>query len=183
MSSHTNTVELWDAGQAQKYADEVFAVYAAVFADQQDRDTWRADVYDKHCARDGFRLAVVQEESELVGFAWGYLGEPGRFWSDWVRRELPADVASDWVGGHFEFVELAVLTEHRRHGYGRRLHDVLLDGVPSDRAMLSTDNHDSPAVRLYTGHGWTKLGELSPDVQVMGLRLAKASFSHSGRPR
>ena len=64
-----------------------------------------------------------------------------------------------------------MLEDWRRHGLGRRLHDVLLDGIPSDRALLATDNRDSPALRLYTSHGWTKLGELSPEVQVMGLRL------------
>ncbi len=65
-----------------------------------------------------------------------------------------------WVGGHFEFVELAVLPEARGHGLGGRLHDVLLEGVPKERAMLSTDNGDSPAVRLYSARGWRKLGEL-----------------------
>ncbi len=171
MESHTTTVELWDADQAQEYADEVFAVYDAVFGDRPDQDDWREVLYDRHCSREAFRLAAARDADRLVGFAWGYLGRPGQFWSDWVLRELPPDVSAAWVGGHFELVELAVLPDHRRHGFGRRLHDVLLDGVPSDRALLGTDNADSPAVRLYASHGWRKLGELSPDVQVMGLRL------------
>lgn len=173
MHSHTSTVELWDEGQAQHDADGVFAVYDAVFGDQPDRDQWRAEMYDKHCARQDFRLAAARDEADLVGFAWGYLGQPGQFWSDWVVRELPPDITGDWVGGHFEFVELAVLPAYRRHGFGRRLHDVLLDGVPADRALLGTDNHDSPAVRLYTSHGWRKLGELTPYIQVMGLELTR----------
>lgn len=173
MESRTSTIELWLAAQAQRYADEVFSVYDAVFGDQPDPDTWRIDMYAKHCAREGFRLAAVREGERLVGFAWGCVGQPGQFWSDRVIRALPPEVTHEWVGGHFEFVELAVLPEYRRRGFGRRLHDVLLDGVPSDRALLSTDNADTPAVRLYTSHGWRKLGELSPDVQVMGLRLAR----------
>ncbi len=172
MESRTSTVELWDGDQAQRYTDEVFAVYDTVFGDRPDQDVWRDELFDRHRARDGFRLASAREGQRLVGFAWGYVGQPGQYWSDWVIRGLPQDVTSQWVGGHFEFVELAVLPDFRRHGLGRRLHDVLLDGVPTDRALLSTDNADTPAVRLYTSHGWRKLGELSPDVQVMGLRLA-----------
>jgi ribosomal protein S18 acetylase RimI-like enzyme len=171
MESRDSTVEVCGGEQAQPLADEVFAVYDAVFGDHPDLAEWREALYDKHCARDGFRLAVARDGERLVGFAWGYVGLRGQYWSDWVVRELPAEVTEDWVGGHFELVELAVLEECRRHGLGRRLHDVLLDGVQSDRGLLSTDNHDSPAVRLYASHGWLKLGELSPEVQVMGLRL------------
>jgi ribosomal protein S18 acetylase RimI-like enzyme len=171
MESHCNTIELWDGSQAPPYADEVFAVYDAVFGDRPDPQSWREELFDRHSAREAFRLAAVRDDGDLVGFAWGYIGRPGQYWTDWVLDTLPPEVTSDWVGGHFEVVELAVLEEHRRRGYGRRLHDVLLDGVPSDRGLLSTDNRDTPAVRLYRAHGWQKLGELSPDVQVMGLRL------------
>jgi ribosomal protein S18 acetylase RimI-like enzyme len=171
MESRDSTVELWDGVQAEPLADEVFAVYDAVFGDHPDLSEWREALYDRHRAREGFRLAIARDGERLVGFTWGYVGERGQYWSDWVVRELPGEVTQDWVGGHFEVVELAVLEDWRRHGLGRRLHDVLLDGISSDRALLATDNRDSPALRLYTSHGWTKLGELSPEVQVMGLRL------------
>ena len=171
MQSHACTIELWSPEQAQQYVAEVFAVYDAVFGDRPDYDDWRAELYDPHCARERFRLAAARDEGQLVGFAWGYIGRPGQFWSDWVLETMPEEVTREWVGGHFEFVELAVRPEHRRHGYGRRLHDVLLDGVPADRALLSTDADDSPAVRLYTSHGWRTLGLLKPDVRLMGIRL------------
>jgi ribosomal protein S18 acetylase RimI-like enzyme len=171
MDAHSSTVEVCYGAQAAPLAEEVFAVYDAVFGDHPDLAEWRAELYDKHAGRDGFRLALARDDDRLVGFAWGYVGRRGQYWSDWVVRELPAEVADSWVGGHFEFVELAVLEDSRRHGLGRRLHDALLDGVPSDRALLSTDNYDSPAVRLYTSHGWVRLGELSAQAQVMGLRL------------
>jgi hypothetical protein len=66
----------------------------------------------------------------------------------------------------------------RGAGLGRRLHDVLLAGVPQSRALLSTDNADSPATRLYARRGWHKLGELDAHTQVMGLRLPAV-----GRPQ
>ncbi|MFY9915022.1 MAG: GNAT family N-acetyltransferase [Nocardioidaceae bacterium] len=171
MESRATTIELLDGEQAEQYAAEVFAVYDDVFGDRPDQQEWRAELFDRHRAREGFRLAAAWEGDELSGFAWGYIGRPGEFWTDWVNETLPVEVTREWVGGHFEFVELAVQPEHRRHGLGRRLHDVLLDGVPGERALLSTDNADTPAVRLYSSHGWRKLGELTPDVQVMGLEL------------
>ena len=162
MESRTSTVELWDGEQAQQYADEVFAVYDEVFGDHPDMAEWRSELYDRHCGREGFRLAVAFDDDRLVGFAWGYVGRPGQYWSDWVIQTLPEEVTRAWVGGHFEVVELAVLPDDRRHGYGRRLHDVLLDGVAADRALLSTDNRDSPAVRLYTSHGWRSSASCRP---------------------
>lgn len=174
MRAHSSTIELWDNRLAQQYAADVFRVYDEVFGDRPDETVWRHELFDRHCARDGFRFAAARDEETLVGFAWGYIGRAGQFWSDWVLDALPEELTRTWVGGHFEFVELAVLPDHRRRGYGRRLHDVLLDGVEADRALLSTENVDSPAVRLYASHGWRKLGELSADVQLMGLELPPA---------
>lgn len=164
-------VQVWgaDQAQAQAHASEVFTVYDAVFGDRPDERQWRAEMYDRHFARDGFRLSVALDGDQLVGFAWGYVGERGQYWPDRVVEALPKGVTDEWVGGHFEFVELAVLPENRKRGLGRRLHDVLLEEVPQPRALLSTDNSDSPATRLYAGRGWHKLGELDRDTQVMGL--------------
>ena len=105
----------------------------------------------------------------MVGFAWGYFGQRGQYWSDLAADALSPDVGSRWVGGHFEFVELAVLPKRRGQGLGQALHDQMLDGVDR-RCLLSTsDDPDDPAVRLYRRRGWQKLGVLKPGVQVMGL--------------
>lgn len=165
------SVTLWDAEEAQHQAADVFAVYDAVFGDRADFGSWRSDMFDPHCSRAGFRLSAAQAGGQLVGFGWGYLGERGQYWSDRVAATLPGDVVAEWVGGHFEVVELAVLPHARGRGTGRRLHDVLLEGVEADRAMLSTDDADTAAVRLYLSCCWRRLGELGPGVQVMGLRL------------
>ena len=72
------------------------------------------------------------------------------------------------VGGHFEFVELAVAPQYRRRGLGRRLHDSLLDGVGRRALLSTTDDLADPAVQLYLSSGWRKLGVLRPGTQVMG---------------
>ncbi len=172
-------VRLWGAEQAQTHASDVFAVYDAVFGDRPDEQHWRTEMYDRHCARDGFRLSVALDGDRLMGFSWGYVGQRGQYWSDRVVQALSRDVTDVWVGGHFEFVELAVLPQARGRGLGGRLHDGLLEEVPLPRALLSTDNSDSPAVRLYAGRGWRKLGELNADAQVMGL--FRASLADHGQ--
>lgn len=169
-------VDLWGPDKALAHAAEVYSVYDAVFGDQPDEQQWLDGLFLRHCARREFRLAVALDEGQLVGFAWGYVGERGQYWPDRVVATLPTDLTDVWVGGHFEFVELAVLDSHRRRGIGVRLHDRLLDGVQPRRGLLGTDNgKTSPAARLYRSRGWTKLGELTPDIQVMGLELLSVS--------
>lgn len=165
-------VDAWSLARARDEADAVFAVYDAVFGDVPDVADWRLTTYERHVNRRGFRLVAARDDDTLVGFAYGYVGERGQYWSDRVAAALPPDVVADWVGGHFEFVELGVLPSHRRQGLGRRLHDALMDGAPGERALLGTadDPHD-PAVRLYRSCGWRKLGNLDADVQIMGRRV------------
>jgi ribosomal protein S18 acetylase RimI-like enzyme len=156
-------------------ADCIWPCYQAVFGDFSDLETWRHELFDRHAARAGYRLAVAIDGGTAAGFAWGYLGERGQYWPDLVCDVLPTQVTDDWIGGHFEFVELAVLSGYRRRGLGSRLHDTLLAGV-SQRALLSTaDDPADPAVRLYRRHGWQKLGVLRPGVQVMGRPAASAT--------
>jgi ribosomal protein S18 acetylase RimI-like enzyme len=150
-------------------ADRVWPCYQAAFGDFTDLATWRRDLFDRHAARDGYRLAVAEDGDVVAGFAWGYIGQRGQYWTDLVCEVLPRDVTDAWVGGHFEFVELAVLPGHRRRGLGLRLHDALLTGV-SLRCLLSTaDDPADPAVQLYRRQGWRRLGVLHPGFQVMGL--------------
>lgn len=163
--------QLWGADAARAHASDVFAVYDAVFGDRPDEQQWRVEMYDRHCARVGFRLSVALDGDRLTGFAWGYVGQRGQYWSDLVVEALPKNVTDTWVGGHFEVVELAVLPQARGRGIGGCLHDLLLEGVSPSRALLSTDNDDSAAVQLYTKRGWRRLGQLNADTQVMGLLL------------
>lgn len=129
-------------------------------------------MWDRHRARAAYRLATAYDGDRLVGFSWGYTGQQGQFWSDFVLDKLGQAVA-EWVGGHFEFVELAVLPNGRRQGVGGRLHDQLLAGLPHKRALLGTeDDPTNPAVRLYLSWGWRRLGKQSLRDQVMGKVLA-----------
>jgi ribosomal protein S18 acetylase RimI-like enzyme len=164
-------IEAWDAVRAQQRAADVYAVYDAVFGDVASEDEWRAGTFDKHCARQDFRLVAAEDDGSLGGFAYGYVGERGQWWSDRVVEALSPSVADVWVGGHFEFVELAVLPSYRRQGIGARLHDGLMSGTEHRRGLLSTDDSDTPARRLYASRGWTQLGNLSEGTAVLGRWL------------
>lgn len=149
-------------------AHRIWPCYDEVFGDFSDFDTWHADMFARHASRGGYRLVVATAGEAVAGFSWGYIGERGQYWADLVAGALPPNVPGEWVGGHFEFVELAVAPKFRRHGLGRRLHDTLLDGVRQQALLSTTDDLTDPAVRLYLSSGWRKLGVLRPGTQVMG---------------
>src|SRR5689334_14530925 len=98
---------------------ELWPVYEAVFGDQPDYRTWREAVWDKHTARSGFRLARAYRGDCLVGFAYGYTGQSGQWWTDNARKVLEPEVAEAWLGGHFELVSIGVTVAARHSGIGR----------------------------------------------------------------
>jgi ribosomal protein S18 acetylase RimI-like enzyme len=126
----------------------------------------------RHAAREGFRLVVAASpDGGASGFAYGYTGQPGQWWTDRLLERIPHEIAERWVGGHFEFVELAVRPASQRRGIGRALHDALLDGLPHRRALLGTWPDDRPARRLYQRAGWRDLAPIDEDSVLMGLEL------------
>jgi ribosomal protein S18 acetylase RimI-like enzyme len=152
--------------------DELWGAYSAVFDDQADLASWREGTWDRHSARPGFRLARAYDGGALVGFAYGYTGDAGQWWTDTVRTTLPPDVADAWLGGHFEVVTLGVVPSARRVGLGRALMRALTDGLPHDRLLLQTsDDPADPARQLYAAEGWAVLGPgTGPSTVVMGRR-------------
>lgn len=166
-----------DESATEHDADELWPVYDAVFADQPDRETWQRDVWDRHRTRDGFRLARAHDDGGLVGFAYGYTGQRGQWWTDRAREVLDPDVAGKWLGGHFELVSIGVLERARRAGVGRRLLHALLHDLPHERWVLMTSADASdPARRLYASEGWQVLGPgIGEGRVIMGRRSDRAS--------
>jgi ribosomal protein S18 acetylase RimI-like enzyme len=154
---------------------ELWPVYQAVFADQPDLQTWRTAAWDKHAARDGFQWTRAYNDEKLVGFAYGYTGERGQWWTDRAFEVLPAAVAAAWLDGHFEVVSIGVLPQARRRGLGRALLHEVTRGLPHERWLLMTTADEAePARRMYDSDGWRVIG---PGVGDDTVILAK------GRPR
>ncbi|MEV6413921.1 GNAT family N-acetyltransferase [Kribbella sp. NPDC051718] len=134
-------IHLHNPADALGLARDIWPLYQEAFGDFDTFDHWRTDLYERHAARDGYRLVTAVDDSAVgdsavVGFGWGYTGQRGQYWSDLVCEALPAVITDEWVGGHFELVELAVLPAYRGRGIGRALHDKLLESVTS-RCLLA----------------------------------------------
>jgi GNAT superfamily N-acetyltransferase len=153
-------------------ASALWTVYAGVFSDWSDRQAWQAAVWDKHRGRAGFRLARAYDSDVLIGFAYGYTGEPGQWWTDKARQVLAPAVALDWLGGHFEVVSIAVVDRARGRGAGRALLRRLCEGLPHERWLLmTTADEGDPARRLYASEGWRVIGPgLSEGQVILGKR-------------
>jgi ribosomal protein S18 acetylase RimI-like enzyme len=150
----------------------IWPLYESVFGDYPTFEAWREAVWDKHRTRGGFRLARAYDAGALVGFAYGYTGQAGQWWTDNVHKTLPPEVADAWLGGHFEVVSLGVARTARRAGFGRRLLHALVDDLGHDRLLLmTTDDGADPARRLYASDGWQVIGPGIGDATVvMGKR-------------
>ena len=164
---------LVDASVAEADTVELWPVYRSVFDDHPDIGTWREAVWDRHVLRDGFRLARAYDGDTLAGFAYGYTGERSQWWTDRASEVLDPDVASTWLGGHFELVSIGVLAAARGRGVGRALVRALLDGLPHDRLLLmTTADPADPARRLYGSEGWQVIGPgVGEGTVIMGKRV------------
>ena len=150
---------------------ELWPLYRRVFGDFDDAEAWHDQVWDQHAARTGFRLALARDGGgALVGFAYGYTGGFGQWWTDNAARALCPVVSSDWLGGHFELVSIGVDEAARGEGVGRQLMAALTDGLEHPRwVLMTTANPDDPARRLYRSTGWAVIGPgLSSEQVIMG---------------
>jgi ribosomal protein S18 acetylase RimI-like enzyme len=153
---------------------DVWQVYDQVFGDQPDYRGWRTGLWDRHAARAGFRLARAHDGDRLVGFAYGYTGERGQWWTDQAAKVLEPEASAVWLGGHFELVSIGVLPDRRGAGVGRTLLRQVTGGLPHERwALMTTADAEDPARHLYATEGWQVIGPGLRDGQViMGRRAA-----------
>lgn len=96
------------ADEAIAVQRDVTDVYRAAFGappyneGEAQVQQFRDDMLPRHTQRDGFRFVVALESGRVVGFAYGYTGERGQWWTDTVAKAMPAELAEKWLGGHFE---------------------------------------------------------------------------------
>ncbi len=162
----TTRVSVTDDGAAVlARVDDLAHVYRAAFCAPGSAEPastverFREQQLPAHTQRAGFRCALADRRGLLTGFAYGYTGEQGQWWTDHVAARVPAPVRQEWLGGHFELVELAVDPTHQRRGLGEDLMTRLLAGLPHARALLTTYRDDRPATRLYRRLGWRLIAE------------------------
>jgi ribosomal protein S18 acetylase RimI-like enzyme len=170
--------------QVEMEHDQIVRVYAEAFAAPPYlRDDADAAIFSltlsSHTQREGFKMLAARPagQTRIDGFAYGYITRPGQWWHEQVKQAMPPEMAADWLDGSFELVELAVSPIAQGQRLGSRLHDGLLDCIPYSRALLSTRQEETTALKLYRKRGWVPLvsnflfaGHPMP-YQIMGLIL------------
>jgi ribosomal protein S18 acetylase RimI-like enzyme len=141
-------------------------------------DDWARERLPLHAEREDFLFLVARENSELVGFGYGYTGAYGQWWTESVARSLTAAQRADWLDPpHFEIVELHVRPSSQRQGHGSTLLAQLLTRQPHDRAVLSTQLGSRKARDFYAKNGWSELASIDfgagyPPYLALGKRLS-----------
>jgi ribosomal protein S18 acetylase RimI-like enzyme len=123
------------------------------------RREFGGDRVPRHSSRDGFRFfGAFDAQARLLGFVYGYTGAPGQWWYDKVAAGLEDKSRALWLEQpHFELTELAVEPAYQGRGIGSRLHDVVLEGLPHERALLSALSDNERVLRFYRDRGWRVL--------------------------
>lgn len=182
------TITLTILGQAQIAAlhPRIVEIYDAAFTRppynkpaEEIRDF--ADSLLGQTGREGYRFVAALDDDNrtLAGFAYGYATAAGRWWYQHVSPAMPEETVRAWLDGSYSFVELAVDPACQGKGIGGLLHDTLLDGLPYERAVLSTLQAETVASRLYRSRGWCVLLEdfyfpgVARRYHIMGLDLAR----------
>jgi GNAT superfamily N-acetyltransferase len=143
--------------------DALLAVYAAAMRPDPAHLPGRLSIMERHCGHPGFRAIVVTvpPSPQAVAFSYGFRGAPGQWWHDVVRAGITtasgAPTATQWLADPLEIAEVHVRPEHQGQGIGRRMLLTLTAGRGERTAVLSTQDHNSPARRLYHGMGFTDL--------------------------
>jgi ribosomal protein S18 acetylase RimI-like enzyme len=139
------------------HREALHAVYCAALGKDPDAArNWVDDILPRHARQADFAFrAAVDDDGEIIGFAYGYTGAYGQWWTDRVAVDMSDEARREWLDPpHFEVCELMVRPRAQRRGLGTRLLDAVLAAQPNDRALLSADPTSPTAAPFYRKHGW-----------------------------
>lgn len=190
--------ELLDIGKARFLAelDTLVEVYAAAMRPPREQVPGRRAIMERHTQFPSFRAVVVvappgsgdgpspaagSGRLPIIAFSYGFHGADGQWWHDLVRSALTRmggyDLAQNWLGDSFEVAEVHVHPDYQGRGIGRRMVPALLHPRLERTALLSTQDADTRARRLYRGLGFGDLltgyrfPGTDPPYAVMGAAL------------
>ncbi len=154
-----DTIVRWSPERIGADEAAIRAVFAAAFAMSATEAARFTAALGRHATRRDFRFfaATAPEAGRLLGFIYGYSGEPGQWFHDLLRATLPPALVARWLVDSFELVEFGVLPEAQGRGLGGRLHDTLLASVTNPTAILTTRRGDTAARQLYLRRGWQEV--------------------------
>jgi len=145
--------------------DALTAVYLAAMRPDPAQLPGRRSIMERHASYDGFRALAVTADAvdggpgrpggpgQIIGFSYSFRGAPGQWWHDVVAAALAAksgwELAAAWLTDSLEIAEVHVHPDFHGRGIGRSLVLGLAQGRPERTAVLSTQDAESPARRLY----------------------------------
>jgi ribosomal protein S18 acetylase RimI-like enzyme len=139
----------------------MLATYEAAMLPPPGQMPGRRTIMERHAAHPGFRAFVAENRRTVVGFGYGFHGEPRQWWHDVVREALTRtggpDHAGHWLDDAFEVAELHVHPAAQSRGVGRALITTLCAERPERTMVLSTLDANTIARRLYRSLGLTDL--------------------------
>jgi ribosomal protein S18 acetylase RimI-like enzyme len=177
--------------RAAAHLDELRGLYAEVYAEPpyewgDEHASLFAERFQAQCRQDGFALVEARQDKDLVGNIFGLPVRPvngsSGSWQN-LTTALPPEVTAEWAGRTFFIVELLVRAPWRRQHIAEAMHDLLLEGRPEERAVLTALPAATPAQAAYRKWGWRKVAEKhnplpgSPLFDVLVKQLA-----HPGVP-
>jgi GNAT superfamily N-acetyltransferase len=187
------TAALYDLGPGE-FLGEI-DVLLAIYADAMDADAallpGRRELMRRHAGYPHFKALQMRahgcpadDPRAVLGFSYGFRGEPGQWWYDAVSSALSRTIGpaltAGWLADCVEVAEVHVRTDQQRQGIGTRMLTALTAGRPERTAMLSTPDRETTARRLYRRMGFTDLltgysfPGGSPPYAVMGAVLPLA---------
>jgi GNAT superfamily N-acetyltransferase len=193
--------ELLEFGKARFLAElgVLINIYAAAMQPPQQQLPGRRAIMERHAGYSSFRCVVMTlpddpgnappelrtrsgpDRLTIIGLAYGFHGTSGQWWHDLVRSALTTagghDLAQAWLGDSFEVAEVHVHPVYQGRGVGRAMVPALIYPRLERTALLSTQDADSRARRLYRGLGFSDLltgyrfPGTDPPYAVMGAAL------------
>lgn len=145
------------ADQLQARLPEALQIYVTAMGYPPATAQQRAPMWSAHMQRAGWRcIGAFSEQDQLIGIGYGYLGAPGQWWHEQVRRGLLSSGAEigDWLDDYFELTELHVHPAGQGAGIGEEVLRRLLTGAPGNKVLLSTPEGPTRAWRLYRRVGF-----------------------------
>jgi ribosomal protein S18 acetylase RimI-like enzyme len=150
-------IKLINAAAFARLVNRAADIYGLAMRRPPDLVTQRRDIMAGHVDRRGFTAAVAMDDGTLVGFGYGYQGQPGEWWHDVVAAAIGRDQTVRWLSDAFELAELHVEPAHQGLRAGRRLLDTLLEATTSRTVVLSTHDAETAARALYRSVGFVDL--------------------------
>ncbi|QUH05022.1 GNAT family N-acetyltransferase [Saccharopolyspora erythraea] len=151
--------------EAGPLGDELGEVYREVFSEPPYNYTDEhvrlfKDRFAVQHQREGAGLIIARaSDGTMAGFSFGLTMPPSAPWWTDLTTDVDPGLTEEPRGRTFVLIELLVRTPWRRTGVAAKLHDLLLEDRPEQRATLTVQPAAGPAQHAYASWGWRKVAQ------------------------